>query len=64
MTNDFEVIREAVQKRDQFLNDHPELRPMQEEINHLLAMAGPDKRKRNILLQQLLLESWYRMTGI
>ncbi len=61
---DFNQIKEAVQKRDEFLQQHPELLPMQEEINRLLMNEGNDKRKRNMLLQQLLLESWYRITKI
>jgi len=61
---DFNQIKEAVQKRDEFLREHPELVPMQEEINTVLKNAGNDKRKRNVLLQQLLLESWFRITKI
>jgi len=61
---DFNQIKEAVQKRDEFLQEHPELMPLQEEINRLLLKAGNDKRKRNMMLQQLLLESWYRITKI
>lgn len=61
---DFNQIKEAVQKRDEFLQEHPELMSLQEEINRLLLKAGNDKRKRNMMLQQLLLESWYRITKI
>lgn len=64
MSIDFNQIKEAVQKRDEFLKEHPELLPLQEEINQLLAKAGSDKRKRNVLLQQMLLESWFRITQI
>lgn len=64
MRIDFNKIKEAVQKRDEFLREHPELEPLQEEINALLMNAGNDKRKRNVLLQQLLLESWSRITQV
>jgi hypothetical protein len=61
---DFIEIKEAVQKRDDFLRDHPELIPLQDEINHALKEAGRDKRKRNTILQLMLLESWSRITRI
>lgn len=64
MGTDFNKIKEAVQKRDEFLREHPELEPLQDEINQLMKNAGSDKRKRNVLLQQLLLESWSRITQI
>lgn len=61
---DFFQIKEAVQKRDDFLRDHPELIPLQDEINRVLIEVGSDKRKRNTLLQLMLLESWSRITRI
>ena len=64
MDVDFIQIKEAVQKRDDFLRDHPELIPLQDEINRALIEAGCDKRKRNSLLQLMLLESWSRITRI
>jgi hypothetical protein len=64
MAVDFKKIHEAVKKRDEFLNEHPELKPLQEEISQILNSAGTDAIKRNIILQKMLLDTWWKITRI
>lgn len=64
MPVDFEKIRELVEQRDKFLEEHPELYELQEQINKVLRDAGNDPVKRSAALQQLLLNSWWRITEI
>lgn len=62
--NKFEKIKEAVEKRDLFLEEHPELLPLQEEINEVLRKAGSSHHNRQVALQTMMLESWFRITKI
>ena len=59
---DFNKIKRLVEKRDKFLEEHPELRPLQEEINEELRKAGNNIQRRNAVLQDMMLNSWYRIT--
>lgn len=61
---DFNAIKEAVRKRDEFLAENPHLQPLQDEINRVLANAGPDKHNRQAALQQLMLNTWFKITEV
>lgn len=61
MNIDFNVLKGAVQRRNQFLAEHPELQPFQDEINRVLARAGKDKHARNVALQTMLLKTWFKI---
>jgi hypothetical protein len=58
---DFQKIKHAVEQRDEYLSQHPELIPLQIQINKLLNNAGNNKRARNIALQLLMLETWSKI---
>ncbi len=45
----FEKIRKAVGDRDRFLEEHPELKPLQEEIEKRLRSAGSIENRIAIL---------------
>ena len=62
MSIDFNDIKKAVQNRDDFLRQNPELLTFQEKINQGLSQVGDDIKKRNIFLQQLMLETWFQIT--
>lgn len=36
----FEELRALVEARDKFLEEHPELKPLQEEINRIMRNVG------------------------
>ena len=61
MDVDFEKIKSLVAKRDAFLREHPELQPLQEEVNAELYKAGNDIQRRNAVIQNMMLNSWYRV---
>jgi hypothetical protein len=60
---DFMRIKALVEQRDEFLSEHPELQHIQDEINEKLK-GIKDVKERNRLLQEMLLNSWYRITEI
>jgi hypothetical protein len=60
---DFTRIKALVEQRDEFLSEHPELQHIQDEINEKLK-GIKDVKERNRLLQEMLLNSWYRITEI
>lgn len=62
MAIDFYKIKEAVKKRDDFLRDHPELIGLQSEINSMLSSVGNNPYKRCLLLQQKMLDTWFKIT--
>ncbi len=51
----FDRIRKAVEARDRFLQDHPELQPLQDEITRLMREMG-SPHNRMVLLDTLLRE--------
>jgi len=61
MEIDFQKIKKAVEQRDEYLSLHPELMPLQMQINDLLNKAGNNKRARNMALQILILETWSKI---
>ena len=61
MEIDFQKIKNAIEQRDAYLAQHPELMPLQMQINDLLNKAGTNKRSRNIALQILMLETWSKI---
>ena len=58
---DFNKIKEAVELRNQFLSEHPELQPLQDRINIILEKAGNDSHNRQAALQELMLSTWYKI---
>jgi hypothetical protein len=60
---DFTRIKALVEQRDELLSEHPELQHIQDEINEKLK-GIKDVKERNRLLQEMLLNSWYRITEI
>jgi hypothetical protein len=54
--NNFHKIREAVEARNKFLSEHPELMPLQLEIEETLRKGGANLRNRQALLQDLMLK--------
>lgn len=61
--NKFEKIKEAVEKRDAFLLEHPELQPLQDEINNIVYKCA-NSQQRQQKIQELLLNTWFKITEI
>ena len=61
---DFNKIKEAVRQRDDFLEEHPELQPLQDEINEVLKKAGKNHHNRQVALQTMMLNSWFRIVEV
>lgn len=64
MSVDFNEIKKAVQRRNEFLAEHPELQPFQDEINRVLQRAGNNRQVRNAVLQQMLLKTWLKILDV
>ncbi len=47
----------ALKRRDSFLNKHPELRPLQHEIDEMLRKAG-SRHNRLVLIHNLMMDSF------
>lgn len=59
---DFEKIKRAVEERNQFLAEHPELQSLQIEINEILnKIPLKDTHNRQVAIQGLMLNSWHRI---
>ena len=61
---DAEKIFALKQELGEFLDDHPELRTMQEKIKQTLDAAGKNPLNRNCLIQQMMLESLEKLRVI
>lgn len=59
----FNQIKKLVEERDRFLSEHPELQPLQDEINLLLSKAA-NTQDRNRIIQEMLLNTWFKITKI
>lgn len=62
--NRFERIKQAVETRDKFLLEHPELLPLQEKINTELEKAGDNLHNRQVVLQKMMLDTWFKITEV
>jgi uncharacterized coiled-coil DUF342 family protein len=51
--NKFEKIKEAVEKRDDFLKENPHMQPLQDEINKILAKSG-NQHNRIAVLEDMI----------
>lgn len=51
---------QALKERDRFLDEHPELRRLQSEIDHKLQNAESD-HNRLVLLHKMMMESFTKM---
>lgn len=60
---DFEAIKEAVDKRNMFLAQHPEYQYLQDEIDEVLKKAG-NNHNRQVALQTMMLNTWYRILEV
>ena len=54
---------EAVKERDRFLSAHPELKPLQEEIDKRLHSAVSD-HNRLVMVHELMMEAFLKLDGI
>jgi len=52
-TERFEKIQKAVEARDRFLAEHPELMPFQKEIERLLRCAGSMENRMTLLASMM-----------
>lgn len=59
--NTFEKIKTLVEQRNELIAQKPELQALQDEIDEALLKAGNNKHERNRVLQEKLLNSWYRI---
>lgn len=60
---DFNEIKALVAERDAFLAEHPELQELQDHITKALSQAT-NIQDRNRILQELMLNSWFRITEL
>jgi len=60
-TNRFEKIRKAVEARDRFLAEHPELASFQKEIERRLRNAGSTEN-RMTLLKSMMEEKLFELS--
>ena len=61
---DFNQIQEAVKARDEFLQEHPELQPLQDAINQILEKSGKNHHSRQVAIQTLMLNTWHQVVGV
>ena len=61
---DFNKIKDLVRQRDEFLAAHPELQPLQDEVNKQLKKAGNDIQRRNAVIQNMLMNTWFEITKV
>lgn len=61
--NIFEKIRRLVEQRNLFLAQHPELQPLQDELDEKLK-GVTDINRRNQIVQEMMLNSWWRITKV
>ncbi len=48
----------ALRERDRFLADHPELKPLQREIDEMLRKAG-SRHNRLVMIRNLMMDSFF-----
>lgn len=61
---DFNKIKDAVKKRNEFLAEHPSLQILQNEIDELLRKTGNNSYNRQVALQSMMLNTWFRMVKV
>jgi len=62
---DFEKIKELREKINQLLEEHPELKPLQDEINERLAkIPSTDYQRRNQVIQEFMFNTWSRIVKV
>jgi hypothetical protein len=64
MPDRFAKIKEAVEARDQFLKDHPEYSWLQDKIDEELKKAGNNQHNRQVVLQKMMLDTWFKITEV
>ena len=58
---DFAKIKELREEINKLLEEHPELRPLQEEIDSELSKCGNDTQRRNAKIQEMMMNTWYKI---
>lgn len=56
MSINFEELKKAIQRKQEFLKDNPRAQKFQEEIDRELAKGGDSQHNRLAILENLLLE--------
>jgi len=54
---DFNKIKELREELNKLLEERPEYRKLQDEIDEALRKAGSNKLNRNVVIQQMMLNS-------
>jgi len=62
--NRFQLIKEYRDKINELLRERPELEALQQQIDEALSKCGNDKQKRNRVLQELMLNTWWKITEV
>ncbi len=62
MDVDFERIKQLREEINKLIEERPDLAQLQEEIDNTL--RGLTKRQRCVKIQEMLLNSWFRITEI
>lgn len=61
---DFEKIKFYREQINELLTEHPELEELQKQIDEALLKAGSNKYERCRIIQEIMLNTWYKITEI
>lgn len=64
MEIDFKKISDLRKEINKLIEEKPELRELQDEIDRRLEAAGPDHQRRNQVIQEMMLNEWFRITKL
>lgn len=64
MQIDFKKISDLRQEIKKLIAEKPELQELQDEIDAALEKAGNDHQRRNQVIQEMMLNSWFRITNL
>lgn len=64
MSVNFDDIKKAVERRNEFLAQHPDYQYLQDEIDSALKKAGSNLHNRQTVLQTMLLNTWFKITEV
>lgn len=61
---DFEKIKMYREQINELLKEHPELEDLQKQIDESLKKAGSNKHERCRVIQEIMLNTWFKITKI
>lgn len=58
---DTKKIEELMEARRKLLEERPELQEIQDKIDKALEKAGSNQHNRCVIIQNMMLDTWYKM---